>query len=118
MKFPKYNNYILNYFVKNKKEFFKNGDYDYSKIPLDCKSNSFLENYNKYLKLRLGSKKIVNWFNFLNFLKEESDRSLEKLSDIKNYNIQFKLNNTKFTNKYKDRKNDDNSVDINENYNK
>ena len=118
MKFPKYNNYILNYFVKNKKEFFKNGDYDYSKIPLDCKSNSFLENYNKYFKLRLGPKKIVNWFNFLNFLKEESDRSLEKLSDIKNYNIQFKLNNTKFTNKYKDRKNDDNSLDINENYNK
>ena len=91
MKFPKYNNYILNYFVKNKKEFFKNGDY--SKIPLDCKSTSFLKNYDKYLKLRLGPKKIVNWFNFL---KEESDRSLEKLAEIKNYNIKFKLKTIKF----------------------
>ena len=45
------------------------------------------------MKLRLGPKKIVNWFNFL---KEESDRSLEKLAEIKNYNIKFKLKTIKF----------------------
>ena len=112
-KFPKYNNFIRNYFVKNKKELFTNGDYNYSKIPQDCKSNSFLENYNKYLKLLLGRKRIINWFNFLNFLKEESDRAYEKLIDIKNYNIEFKLTKTKFYNKYKDYVNENNNIETN-----
>ena len=112
-KFPKYSNFIRNYFVKNKKELFTNGDYNYSKIPQDCKSNSFLENYNKYLKLLLGRKRIINWFNFLNFLKEESDRAYEKLIDIKNYNIEFKLTKTKFYNKYLDYVNENNNIETN-----
>ena len=64
-KYPIYNNFIKNYFIKYKKEYFENNDYDYSNIPEDCKSISFLENYNKYLKIKLGKKRVINWFNFI-----------------------------------------------------
>lgn len=100
--YPKYYNYINNYFIKNKLQFFKNGEYNQSILPEDCKSNSFLENYNKYLKLRLCKERIINWYNFITFLKEESIRSIDNLINIKNQNIQYKLKRTKFKNKYKD----------------
>ena len=52
--YPKYENFINNYFIKYKKSFFERGDYDYEKLAEDCKSNSVLDNYNKYLKNKLG----------------------------------------------------------------
>ena len=38
-----------------------------------------MENYNGYLKSKLGKHRIINWINFINFIKEESDRSIQKL---------------------------------------
>ena len=107
--YPNYTNYINNYFIQYKLNYFKNGDYDYSKIPEDCKSISFVENYNRYMKNILGKKRKTNWFTFLNFLKEESDRSIQKLVDNKNYNIDYKLKKTIFKNKYIDFFEEDNN---------
>ena len=108
-----YSNFIKNYFIKNKKDFFKKGDYNYSIIPDDCRSNSFLENYNKYLKQRLGKKRIINWFNFISFIKEESKRSLDKLSINDNFNINYKLKKMKFKNKfYNDKNPTDDIIDL------
>lgn len=70
--YPLFTNYIKNYFINTKRIYFLIGNYDYHNIPNDCKSNSFLENYNKYLKEKFGRKRIVNCFVFINFLKEES----------------------------------------------
>ena len=46
--FPLYTNFISNYFKAYKLNYILKGDYDYNKIPDDCKGISFLENYNKY----------------------------------------------------------------------
>jgi len=43
-----------------------------------------LENYNGYLKTQLGKNRTINWVNFLNFLKLESDRTINKLLDNSN----------------------------------
>ena len=43
------------------------------------------------MKEKLGRKITVNWFVFINFLKEESSRSIDKLIDEDNYNIGFNL---------------------------
>ena len=77
--FPNYDNFINNYFIRNKKKYFEDGSLDYSNVPKDCRSNSFLENYNGFIKNKLGKYRIVNWVNFMNFLKEESQRSISKL---------------------------------------
>ena len=45
-----------------------------------------MENYNGYIKRILGNR-IINWVNFLNFIKDESERSITKLLD--NSNIKF-----------------------------
>lgn len=46
-----------------------------------------MENYNGYIKRILGKNRIINWVNFLNFIKDESERSITKLLD--NSNIKF-----------------------------
>ena len=38
--------YIINYFKKNKLNFFKDNSLNYNDIPLDFRTNNFLENYN------------------------------------------------------------------------
>ena len=68
---------MTNYFIKNKRKYFIEKDYDYYHIPNDIKSNSYLEYYNKFIKKNLGGRKIVNWFNFISFLKNESKRIKE-----------------------------------------
>ena len=55
-KYPKYINFLENYFVKNKYIYFKNGNMNYSLIPNDTRSNSYLENYNKFIKDYFGNK--------------------------------------------------------------
>ena len=79
-KYPKYVNFLENYFVKNKYIYFKNGNMNYSLIPNDTRSNSYLENYNKF---------ITNWLNFINFIKS-SINSIEKLNTNANANVRYK----------------------------
>ena len=56
-------------------------------MPTDCRTNSFLENYNGYIKNKLGKHRLINWVNFLNFLKEESQRSINKLYNATGGNL-------------------------------
>ena len=79
---------------------------DYSTIPLDCRTNNYIESYNYYLKTQLGKKRIINWVNFVHFIKIESIRSIEKLCNNKN----FLKNNSKEIDI-----NDDNNKENNEN---
>ena len=64
--------------------FFKNFSLDYSKIPKDYRTNNYLENYNGYIKSQLGKNRIINWVKFINFIKDESIRSVEKLFNKNN----------------------------------
>ena len=68
--------------------YFKDNSLNYNDIPLYFRTNNFLENYNRYIKENLGNKKIINWINFMNFIKSKNDRSIEKL--LKNANINYK----------------------------
>ena len=88
--YPRYHNFINNYFIKNKKEYFEDNSLDYSNIPKDCRTNSFLENYNGFIKSKLGKYRITNWVNFMNFLKEESQRSIDKLYNATSTNLKNK----------------------------
>ena len=78
-KYPKYYNFINQYFKVNKLDYFKDLLLNYSTIPNDCRSNNYLENYNGFIKLKLGKHRIINWVDFINFIKEESARAIEKL---------------------------------------
>ena len=78
-KYPKYKNFITNYFMENKLAYFKDNSLNYSAIPDDCRTNNYLENYNGFIKSQLGKTRIVNWVNFIHFIKKESERSIEKL---------------------------------------
>ena len=82
--YPFYENFINNYFLKNHLNYFKDNSLNYSNIPKDCRSNSFLENYNGYIKQKLGKHRVVNWVNFIEFIKSESSRSVEKLLNSAN----------------------------------
>ena len=72
-------------------EFFKDNSLNYSNIPNDCRSNSILENYNKYIKSKLGNHRIINWINFLSFIKDESVRSIKKLLHHANKNVNYTI---------------------------
>ena len=72
-KHPKYDNFLNNYFIKEKKEYFIDGSLDYNSIPYDCHTNNHLENYNGFIKKNLSEKRYINWMNFLDFIKLESD---------------------------------------------
>ena len=56
---PIYNQYTEEYFITNKVEYYKNQSYNYYLLPKDCRSNSSIERYNKYIKENLGKKKFV-----------------------------------------------------------
>ena len=83
-KYPIYENYINNYFKENKLEYFKDFSLDYNRIPKDCRTNNYLENYNGYIKNQLGKNHIINWVNFIHFLKLERQSSTEKITNPKN----------------------------------
>ena len=103
--YPKYTNFIENYFKINKLKYFIDDSLNYSNIPIDCRTNNFIENYNSFIKLQLGKNRTINWVNFLHFIKSESVRNIEKL--IKpNTNHNFVSNNEINTSTY-------NQVDIN-----
>ena len=92
--YPKYNNFITNYFMENKLNFFKDNSLNYNAIPEDCRTNNYLENYNGFIKSQLGKSRIVNWVNFIHFIKKESERSIEKLfsNNITNCNSKIDTN--------------------------
>lgn len=95
---------------------------NYCKIPKDCRSNSFIENYNLYLKNKLGKKKTLTWIKFITFLKKESLRVRSKLTKNTDININYHVKRTKFgkdkyNNKF-DYKNINNFGTINSNINK
>ena len=60
-----------NYFIQNKLQYFEDKSLDYYRIPKDCRTNNYLENYNGYLKKELGKHRIINWVNFMHFIKKE-----------------------------------------------
>ena len=80
-------NFINEYFIENKLEYFKDLSLDYSRTPEDCHTNNYLENYNGFIKSKLGKHRIINWVNFINFIKLESQRSIDKL-----YNNEIQAN--------------------------
>ena len=94
--FPKHINFLDNYFIKNKYIYFQNDNLNYSLIPIDARSNSYLENYNKIIKEYFGNKHETNWLNFINFIKSQSIKSLEKLIINANANVRYKEKYTKF----------------------
>ena len=94
-KFPLYENYINNYFKVNKYEYFEDLSLDYNRIPIDFRTNNYLENYNGYIKNQLGKNRIINWVNFIHFIKLESRRSIEKLTNTDKQIIILDLNNNK-----------------------
>ena len=94
-KFPLYENYINNYFKVNKYEYFEDLSLDYNRIPIDFRTNNYLENYNGYIKNQLGKNRIINWVNFIYFIKLESRRSIEKLTNTDKQIIILDLNNNK-----------------------
>ena len=94
--YPKYTNYIVNYFIDNKLKYFKDGTYDYSKFPKDIRSNSILERYNKTIKTEFGEKRTCNWVKFLNFINREIDRINEILGKNENINVLYESKQTKF----------------------
>ena len=91
-KYKKYYNFINSYFKVNKLQYFKDFSLDYSTIPKDCRTNNYLENYNGFIKLKLGKNRVINWINFINFIKEESSRAIEKLfgNELSTFNINDK----------------------------
>ena len=89
-KYINHNNFINNYFVFNKRKFFENQSLNYHNIPNDCRTNNFLENYNGYLKEKLGKNRCINWMNFLNFIKDESSRTIQKLYNGTSQNLKNK----------------------------
>lgn len=92
---PIFTNFIDKYFIKVKRKFFVSKDFDYYHIPNDIRANSYVETYNKFIKENLGKKRIVNWYNFIIFLKNESKRIKDKIYtfDKQNININKKKQN-------------------------
>ena len=74
--YPFYDNFINNYFLKNHLEYFKNGSSNYTNIPKYCIPISCLENYNEFIKQKLGKHRLLNWVIFIEFIKLESIRTI------------------------------------------
>ena len=75
-----FNDFINNYFNVYKRPLLKLGYYNYNALQIDCRANSYIENYNLFLKKNLGKKYDLNWDLFINFLKKESSRIRDKLT--------------------------------------
>ena len=101
--YPNYTNFLNNYFMVNKFTFFEDQSLNYFRIPKDCRTNNYLENYNGYIKKELGKNRVINWVNFIHFIKMESQRSVEKLINTQNFNISIDYIDTNFE------KNEDNN---------
>lgn len=80
---------INNYCKQNKLKYFISGEVNYIMMPIDCRTNNSLENYNRIMKQSLGKRKYVNWINFESFLKNESVCIRHKIINNSNQNILY-----------------------------
>ena len=87
--YPTYYNMIENYFLEAKLKYFIHGSFNYNKFPMDIRSNSILERYNKTIKSELGEKRTCNWVVFLNFINRELERINTILSKNENINVLY-----------------------------
>ena len=97
---------FIGYFESQWLQYFKNGMLNYSYLPKKFRSNSYIENYNRRIKLKLSkylfgkSKTKISWPLFIFFIRNEEDEyRLENIKfdnsiEIKNIN----LNNSKDSN--------------------
>ena len=95
-KYNIFDNILNNYSIKYKRKYFLSGEYNYNELPPDCQSNRYLENYNLYMKQKLGKKFNLSWQKFINFIKSESKRTREKLTINADKNIKFYSKFSKF----------------------
>ena len=87
--YPYYNNFLNEYFVKNKIKYFIDDSLNYSKYPKNVRSNSILERYNRHVKEQINKKRYCNWIIFLKFINTEISRVDNILSKNENINIAF-----------------------------
>ena len=71
---------FFDYYRKEWINKFENKMLYYNIIPKECRSNTSLENYNKYIKDNLSNKKCVHWINLLSFMKREEQRITDKIT--------------------------------------
>ena len=90
---------FVNYFKKEWFQYYEIGMLDYSNIKKDYRFNSYIENYNRRIKLKLSkyllgkNKYKITWPLFIYFIKEEEN---DIKNEIINYEKQIhkkKLNN-------------------------
>ena len=60
LKYPKYFNSINQYFLDVRLNYFEDESYNYNAFPMDIRSNSILERYNKNVKTEFGEKCTCN----------------------------------------------------------
>ena len=90
-----------NYFNKYWKPYFINGELDYAYLTKNQRSNSYIENYNKRIKLQLAnyfdgrSISIVEWPIFLKFIKDEEEYYEAKATILKRRLPEKNLQNEK-----------------------
>ena len=109
IKYEENYNFLSDYIEYYKKQWFKyflNGMLDYTNLDKFQRSNSYIENYNRRIKLKLSkylygkSKCKISWPLFLYFIKNEE-------KDVKNDNynlenkVEIKLTDIKYENKEK-----------------
>jgi hypothetical protein len=58
-KYTKYQNFINNYFIKEKLKYFEDNSLNYDLVPEKFRTNNFLENYNLFIKTKLCEKRII-----------------------------------------------------------
>ncbi len=88
---------FINYFKRQWLSYFKNGFLNYSYLKKDFRSNSYIENYNRRIKLKLskylyGKAKVkISWPLFFYFIRSEEE---EYRKDNINYenSLEFKFN--------------------------
>ena len=114
------NDYI-NYFKKEWFPYFESGLLDYSEINKEFRTNSYIENYNRRIKLKLSkyllgkNKCKITWPLFNYFIKEEEN-------DIKNeiieYEKQIPKKNSQINNNNNDTKENTKKIILNKFSNK
>ena len=94
----KYLENFINYYKNQWQKYFKNGMLDYSQISKSQRSNSYIENYNRRIKLKLSNflygknKCKISWPLFLYFITHEEDEIKKENFNIDN-SIEIKVEN-------------------------
>ena len=92
----KYLENFINYYKNQWQKYFKNGMLDYSQISKSQRSNSYIQNYNRRIKLKLSNflygknKCKISWPLFLYFITHEEDEIKKENFNIDN-SIEIKV---------------------------